>query len=560
MLFILETEEKHYIFGLLNSKVLQFYFHLSLTINYEVGHVKIIPVIYINSDVLKDNIRIFVKECVKISKPTGIPLKHPGISKTPLLTYKNNATTIEEAFHNWSAFAESQFNRLKQNEEELNRIFIDIYELQDELTPEVENEDVTISKADRERDIKSFISYAVGCMFGRYSLDVDGLVYAGGAVGSGQLAVDSKIGDSGQGQGAVDSGKWIVERIITGAEDNESSKLSAVNSLAEIHGFSGEDLSCDEKVSQRRNVFADQPITKGSGFHTVEHSRRTGTKIDSGISKILNNCPRFTSGSRDANNDCPAFKLCESRRNGRDFKANERNYEDDIWANEQSKITAHCPLSTIHFLPKIDNIIPIADGDYFEDDILERFTEFVKVSFGEETLEENLNYIAEILGLRAGETPRQAIRRYFLRDFYKDHVRTYKKRPIYWLFNSGRGNGFKALIYMHRYDPYTVARVRTDYLHKLQKKYEAEMNHLDILIDSNVSSREKAAARKRKENIRKQLQECRAYDQAIAHVANQRVELDLDDGVKVNYAKFLGVEIPQGEGKEPLKADLLAKI
>ena len=281
----------------------------------------------------------------------------------------------------------------------------------------MEDEDVTISKADRERDIKSFISYAVGCMFGRYSMDREGLIYAGGEFG--------------------------------------------------------------EKF-------------------------------------------RLNNGTWELN-------------------------EDDRWIQSSIHIAA-------------DNIIPIADGDYFEDDILERFTEFVRVSFGKETLEENLNYIAETLGLRASETPRQAIRRYFLRDFYKDHVRTYKKRPIYWLFDSGRENGFKALIYMHRYDPYTVARVRTDYLHKLQKKYEAEMNHLDILIDSNVSSREKAAARKRKENIRKQLQECRAYDQAIAHVANQRVELDLDDGVKVNYAKFLGVEIPQGEGKKPLTADLLAKI
>ena len=206
------------------------------------------------------------------------------------------------------------------------------------------------------------------------------------------------------------------------------------------------------------------------------------------------------------------------------------------------------------------NVIPIADGDYFEDDILERFVEFVKVSFGEETLEENLDYIAETLGKRVNETSRQAIRRYFLKNFYKDHVRTYKKRPIYWLFNSGRQDGFKALIYMHRYDSSTLARVRTDYLHSLQKKYEAEINHLDILIDSDISQREKTAARRRKETILKQIEECRLYDEAIAHMANQRIEIDLDDGVKVNYAKFQGVEIPQGKGRKPLKADLLGKI
>lgn len=337
--------------------------------------------------------------------------------KPPLLTHKNNAATIEAVFQNWSDFAEAQFNQLKKNEEELNRIFIDIYGLQDELTPEVEDKDVTVSKADRERDIKSFISYAVGCMFGRYSLNHDGLIYAGGEF-------DEKF--------QLQNGAW---EINAGDGWNQSSV----------------------------------PIAK-------------------------------------------------------------------------------------------DNIIPITDGDYFEDGMLERFVDFLKVSFGVDTLEKNLNYIAESLGQRATETPRQAIRRYFLRDFYRDHVRIYKKRPIYWLFNSGRENGFKALIYMHRYDPLTVARVRTDYLHPLQKKYEAEMNHLDILLDSDLSSREKAVARKQKEVIRKRLQECLLYDQAIAHVANQQIAIDLDDGVKVNYAKFQGVEIPLGKGKEPLKADLLAKI
>jgi len=142
----------------------------------------------------------------------------------------------------------------------------------------------------------------------------------------------------------------------------------------------------------------------------------------------------------------------------------------------------------------------------------------------------------------------------------KWNYRLYKKRPIYWLFDSGKEDGFKALIYMHRYDPFTVARVRTDYLHKQQKKYEGEINHLDILIDANISNREEAVARKRKEKILKQIRECRLYDQAIAHVANQKIEIDLDDGVKVNYNKFQGVEIPQEAGKKPLKADLLAKI
>jgi len=419
--------------GFLNSVVSETLLNvISPTMGFEAIYLSRIPILYEDSKKIEN----IVAQCYEISKIDWDSFETSwDFKKHPLLTHKKEANTIEGAFYNWSAFANQQFNQLKANEEELNRIFIDIYGLQDELTPAVDDKDVTItriydSKEDipesmkgnnyvltREDVIKSFISYAVGCMFGRYSLDEEGLIYAGGDF-------DDKF--------RLRDGQWEIKT-------KEGWKKSRVN--------------------------------------IVEH-----------------------------------------------------------------------------------NVIPIVDGDYFEDGILERFVDFVKVSFGEETLEENLDYIAETLGRKANETSRQAIRRYFLKDFYKDHVKTYKKRPIYWLFDSGRQDGFKALIYMHRYDPSTVARVRTDYLHSLQKKYEAEINHLDILIDSDISQREKAAARKKKEKILKQIEECRLYDEAIAHVANQRIEIDLDDGVKVNYAKFQGVEIPQGKGRKPLKADLLAKI
>jgi tRNA-dihydrouridine synthase len=422
-----------YILGLMSTKIANYVFKiLNPTISLQVGDFNNFPVLFIDS---KPIINI-VEKSIDIAKQEWDSFETSwDFKKHPLLAHKKEADTVEGAFNNWSAFANQQFNQLKANEEELNRIFIEIYGLQDELTPDVDDKDVTItriydSKEDipesmkgnnyvltREDVIKSFISYAVGCMFGRYSLDEEGLIYAGGDF-------DDKF--------RIRNGQWEIKT-------KEGWKKSRVN--------------------------------------IVEH-----------------------------------------------------------------------------------NVIPIVDGDYFEDGILERFVDFVKVSFGEETLEENLDYIAETLGRKANETSRQAIRRYFLKDFYKDHVRTYKKRPIYWLFDSGRQDGFKALIYMHRYDPSTVARVRTDYLHSLQKKYEAEINHLDILIDSDISQREKAAARKKKEKILKQIEECRLYDEAIAHVANQRIEIDLDDGVKVNYAKFQGVEIPQGKGRKPLKADLLAKI
>ena len=422
-----------YLLGLMSTKISNYVFKiLNPTINLQVGDFNNFPVLSTDS---KPIINI-VEKSIDISKQDWNSFETSwDFKKHPILTHKKEADIIEGAFYNWSAFANQQFNQLKANEEELNRIFIEIYGLQDELTPAVDDKDVTItriydSKEDipesmkgnnyvltREDVIKSFISYAVGCMFGRYSLDEEGLIYAGGDF-------DDKF--------RLRSGQWEIKT-------KEGWKKSSIN--------------------------------------IVEH-----------------------------------------------------------------------------------NVIPIADGDYFEDDILERFVEFVKASFGEATLEENLDYIAETLGRKANETSRQAIRRYFLKDFYKDHVRTYKSRPIYWLFDSGRQDGFKALIYMHRYDPSTVARVRTDYLHSLQKKYESEINHLDILIDSDISQREKAAARKKKEKILKQIEECRLYDEVIAHVANQRIEIDLDDGVKVNYAKFQGVEIPQGKGRKPLKADLLAKI
>ena len=397
-----------YVLAFLNSKLTPMYIDaLNPTITTQVGDLKRIPLLKINAK-SKDKIDKLAKQNIKITKDdwdsfeTSWDFKHHPLLDYSILKSSPNLNKIETAINNWSDFTEEQFEQLKANEEALNNIFIDIYGLQGELTPEVEDKNITISKADRERDIKSLISYAVGCMFGRYSLDEEGLIYAGG-----------------------------------------------------------------------------------------------------------------------------------------EFDINSYNT----------------------FIPTTDNILVIADDDYFEDDIVSRFVDFVKITFGEETLEENLDYVAESLGQRASETARQTIRRYFQKDFYKDHVKTYQKRPIYWLFDSGRQNGFKALIYMHRYEPYTVSRVRTDYLHKLQRMYEAEVDRIDMYLENNdITPREKSARIKKKEGLLKQIQECLVYDQIIAHVANQKIDINLDDGVKVNYTKFQGVEVPQGEGKKPLKANLLSKI
>lgn len=406
---ILELDNNIFYFaGLLNSSLKHIYIEaLSPTLNFETGAIKAFPVIITLNNNAEKSIERIVKENILISKTDWDSFETSwDFQYHPLLNYsafKNDfdANKIEMAFDRWTDFTNEQFAQLKYNEEELNSIFIDIYGLQDELTPEVEDKDITISKTDRERDIKSFISYAVGCMFGRYSLDEEGLVYAGG--------------------------EFDIDRYKT-------------------------------------------------------------------------------------------------------------------------------------FIPTRDNILVIADDDYFEDDIVNRFVDFVDITFGKETLEENLSFIAETLGQKTTETSRQAIRRYFLKDFYKDHVRTYQKRPIYWLFDSGKQDGFKALIYMHRYDISTVARVRTDYLHRLQKMYESEIDRLDFIIDSELPARDKATAKKKKDKINKQIEECLIYDQVIAHIAHQRIKIDLDDGVKHNYDLFQGVEVPQGEGRKPLKADLLSKI
>lgn len=294
------------------------------------------------------------------------------------------ARLIADKYKEWEAECEARFNQLKANEEELNRIFIEIYGLQDELTPEVEDKDVTVRKADLQREIKSLISYAVGCMFGRYSVDIEGLCYAGG--------------------------EWDASKYKT-------------------------------------------------------------------------------------------------------------------------------------IIPDSDNIIPICDDDYFDDDIVGKFVDFVRKVYGEETLEQNLRFVADALGGKG--TSREVIRNYFLNDFFADHCSTYSvtgsgKRPIYWLFSSGKKNGFKALIYMHRYQPDLLARMRTDYVHEQQERYRTQLQMLEISAQSAAPS-ERVKLNKQITKLKDQVLEIRKYEEKIHHLADQMISIDLDDGVKVNYAKFQDV-------------------
>ena len=400
-----------YVLGFLNSVCCQTILGvLNPTINIQIGDIGNLPILdkKINDVVELVNSNIDISKNDWDSFETSWDFKRhlllSVISRNSLLFDDTDDIDLAECYTCGENECNERFNQLKANEEELNRIFIEIYGLQDELTPEVEDKDVTVRKADLQRDIKSLISYAVGCMFGRYSLNEEGLIYAGG--------------------------EWDGSRYTT-------------------------------------------------------------------------------------------------------------------------------------FQPDKDNIIPITDEEYFEDDIVSRFCDWLKTAFGTKSFDTNMDFIANALGNK-GDTSREVIRNYFLNDFFKDHCNTYSvtgsgKRPIYWLFDSGKQNGFKALIYMHRYDADTVGRVRTDYLHKAQKYVETAMQSAQYTLDNASSASEKSKATKSITKYTKQLAEMQIYDEAIAHIANRRIEIDLDDGVKVNYAKFQGVEVAQ-EGKKALKVDLLAKI
>ena len=401
-------ETLYYLLALLNTKYANEIIKLiNPTLNFVPGAVSSVPIK--KDEKNKGKIIEIAEGNVQLSEQDWDSFETSwDFKKHPLL---QNVSTISEAFNQWQAECDDRFNQLKTNEEELNRIFIDIYGLQDELTPEVEDKDVTVRKADLQRDIKSLLSYAVGCMFGRYSTYKDGLLFAG-----------------------------------------EPYSLQAFV----------------DKMNERPGTISAEELERAY--------RNEGIVVDE------------------------------------------------------------------MFFPDADNVIPITDEEYLDDDIVSRLCAWLKAVYGADTLEANLDYIAKALGNK-GSTSREIIRNYFLNDFFKDHCQTYSvtgsgKRPIYWLFDSGKQNGFKALVYLHRYTPDTIGNLRIDYLHKMQRVYESEINRMQDMMDHSGNAREVAAASKRKDKLAKQLKECRKYDEKISHLALSRIELDLDDGVKVNYRKL----------------------
>ncbi len=435
-------------------------------------------------------------------------------ANTQLTTNHSSLTTISQAYNRWEAECNERFNTLKANEEELNRIFIDIYGLQDELTPEVEDKDVTVRKADLQRDIKSLLSYAVGCMFGRYSLDVEGLAYAGGEFSDQWVVISDQC-----------YRREVVEKYV-------AQELQRAYGMAEVNVADGRDLSSSEVIAERGVIFTFGSDEKSSSFDSIKYRRGTSKKLYEGICELSFNSERIKCGIGNATYDLCSPEILNAITSGSGVELVQRGWQD---ADSIDWQTIHYKLKTNHYGADEDNVIPITDEDYFEDDIIGRLIAWLKVVYGAETLEENLRFIADALGT-SGDTARQKIRNYFLKDFFKDHCKIYQKRPIYWLYDSGKQNGFKALIYMHRYNADTSGQVRAEYLGKMEETYESEINRMQDIMD-NGAGREVALAGKRKEKLQKQLYECRDYDAVLGHIALASIAIDLDDGVKVNYVK-----------------------
>jgi len=388
----------NYIFYILGILLSQFSLRIISSLNesmtFQVGDLNRIPILV--KEEKKKEIEELVKLNIEISKKDWDEneiswdyIKH--------FSLKSNSNNLKDIYGEYVNFKENEFIKMKNNEIKLNKIIYNLYNITEEF--EIKDDDITLNKMNKTDFIKSFISYAIGCMFGRYSLDNEGLQFAGG-----------------------------------------------------------------------------------------------------------------------------------------EFNINNYN----------------------KFIPDDDNIIPVLDTAYFDDDIVGYFTKFVETCFGKKTLEENLDFIAGALS-KSKKPSREIIRQYLLKNFFNDHKKTYKKCPIYWQFSSGKHNGFNCLVYMHRYEPSLVARIRTDYLHKTQKAIEQKIINNDNIINNSTSKQEVANATKEKAKLQKQLKETQEYDEVLAHIANQNIKIDLDDGVKVNYAKFQNIEIKK-EGSKTKKVNLLKKI
>lgn len=528
-LFLHNDEDYEMMLAFLNSKLTILLLPMiNPTLNYQPGTIASLPFARAEQtkSVVKQNIALSKSDWDAFETSWDFT-KHPlVVTSGQLLVNRDSSandqlttthyplTTIAQAYQRWEEETNARFAQLKANEEELNRIFIDIYGLQDELTPEVEDKDVTVRKADLQRDIKSLLSYAVGCMFGRYSLDVEGLAFAGGEFSDQWVVISDQC-----------YRREVVEKYV-------AQELQRAYGMEEVNVTDGRDLSFSEVIAERGVIFTFGSDEKSSSVDSIKYRRGTSKKLYEGICELSFNSERIKCGIGNATYDLCSPEILNAITSGSSVELVQRGWQD---ADSIDWQTIHYTLKTNHYGADEDNVIPITDEDYFEDDIIGRLIAWLKVVYGAETLEENLRFIADALGT-SGDTARQKIRNYFLKDFFKDHCKIYQKRPIYWLYDSGKQNGFKALIYMHRYNADTSGQVRAEYLGKMEETYESEINRMQDIMD-NGAGREVALAGKRKEKLQKQLHECRDYDAVLGHIALASIAIDLDDGVKVNYVK-----------------------
>lgn len=529
--FVENDDTRFFVAALLNSKISSIILSIiNPTMNFLPGSISTIPLIldYSNGIIEKSKNNYNISKSDWDAFETSWDFtKHPLVvtsgqllvnrdssANTQLTTNHYPLITISQAYQRWEEETNARFTQLKANEEELNRIFINIYGLQDELTPEVEDKEVTVRKADLQRDIKSLLSYAVGCMFGRYSLDIEGLAYVGGEFSDQWVVISDQC-----------YRREVVEKYV-------AQELQRAYGMAEVNVADGRDLSSSEVIAERGVIFTFESDEKSSSFDSIKYRRGTSKKLYEGICELSFNSERIKCGIGNATYDLCSPEILNAITSGSGVELVQRGWQD---ADSIDWQTIHYKLKTNHYGADEDNVIPITDEDYFEDDIIGRLIAWLKVVYGAETLEENLRFIADALGT-SGDTARQKIRNYFLKDFFKDHCKIYQKRPIYWLYDSGKQNGFKALIYMHRYDADTSGQVRAEYLGKMEETYESEINRMQDIMD-NGAGREVALAGKRKEKLQKQLHECRDYDAVLGHIALASIAIDLDDGVKVNYVK-----------------------
>lgn len=455
----------------------------------------------------------------------------------PLLNPDYRQPTLKATYQNLRTHWRDMTLEMQRLEEENNSIFIDAYGLQDELNPEVPLNEITLTCNPHYRygvgecevgsekwdevearllqdTMKELVSYAVGCMFGRYSLDMPGLVLAN------------------QGEGIEEYHRKIEEYRA-----NECKKLSGTDRLAESDGLGGDDLSGHTAISQRGALRTDESDPQGSGVDSLQHSGGSGEAINSRVQELFVDNAGFPSGSGNPSDDRSAIRLSPPEERRTNPEPIRRDQTHDLFSNSEAVLTPHSPLPTSHFLPDDDNVIPMLDGDWFTDDIAERFRKFLRVAFGEDHYEENLRFVEQALNIKGKRN--YGIRDYFLSEFYTDHVKRYKKRPIYWLFSSPKGS-FNALIYMHRYRPDTVSIVLNDYLREFRTKLTSHKNHLEaVTINASSSQGEKTRALKEIEKITKMILEMEEYEREVIYpLATEKKEIDLDDGVKVNYPKF----------------------